>query len=215
MSAATLGAALVAAQADMPAVDKDGTNPHFRNQFVTLDNLIAKTRPVLNRHGLSLMQFPSVSDLGAPTLTTRITHTSGESVEYVMPLFLPKQDMQTLGSAITYARRYAWAAALGISSDEDDDGNQATAPAADQPAVNGNAAVANAAEAAATAAQQKKLDRLIVNLGNLDPSKDWAGIAEKYCQREWQIGREQLGRVQIEQLVGELNKQLEQRQVPA
>lgn len=125
-----LGKALVAAQKALPPVDKDGTNPHFHSDFVTLDNLIAKTRPVLNDHGLAINQFPSVSDLGAPVLVTRITHVSGESIEYPMALFLGKQDMQGLGAAITYARRFAWASALGIASDGDDDGNTAVQQAA-------------------------------------------------------------------------------------
>jgi len=121
-----LSAALVVAQSEMPAVDKNATNPHFRNKFASLDNIIDKTRPVLNKHGLSIQQFPSISDLGAPTLVTRITHVSGDSIEYAAPLFLQGQDMQKYGAALTYARRYAWAAALGIANDEDDDGNHAS-----------------------------------------------------------------------------------------
>lgn len=123
----TLAAALVAAQADMPAVAKDGTNPHFHSKFVSLDNLIAQTRPVLNKHGLAIAQFPAHNELGAPTLVTKLMHVSGESLEYAQPLFLPAQDMQKLGAAITYARRYGWASALGIASDDDDDGNHASA----------------------------------------------------------------------------------------
>lgn len=122
-----LAAALVAAQAAMPAVDKDGVNPHFKSKFTTLDSLVAATRPKLNEHGLAINQFPAVSDLGQPILITRITHVSGESLEYAMPLMLgeERQNMQALGAAITYARRFAWAAALGISSETDDDGEAA------------------------------------------------------------------------------------------
>lgn len=126
MSGTTLAQALVAAQNDMPSVAKDGTNPHFKNRFVSLDNLIDKTRPVLNKHGLAIVQFPAVSEIGAPTLRTVLIHAeSGEKLQADMPLFLAGQDMQKLGAAITYARRYAWAAALGIASDEDDDGTAA------------------------------------------------------------------------------------------
>lgn len=141
MATDTLAAALTAAQAEMPAVEPNAVNPHFRSRFVSLDHLIAKTRPVLNRHGLSLTQWPSVSETGQPTLTTRLTHVSGEFVENTMPLLLAKQDMQGLGGAITYARRYAWAAALGICADEDDDGNQASAPATATAVTNGNGRV--------------------------------------------------------------------------
>lgn len=124
-----LAAALVAAQAEMPAVTPDGTNPHFRSKFVTLGKLIAKARPVLNRHGIAVVQLPSQDDQGRPALTTRLVHESGESMEATMPLLLSKSDPQGLGSALTYAKRYALAAALGISDQEDDDGNAASAPA--------------------------------------------------------------------------------------
>lgn len=119
-----LAAALVLAQKAMPAPKKDGVNPHFKSSFVTLDELISTTRPVLNDHGLTINQFPSVNELGAPVLVTRIAHFSGEALEYQMPLFLgDRHDMQALGAAITYARRFAWSAALGIASDHDDDGD--------------------------------------------------------------------------------------------
>jgi hypothetical protein len=52
---------------------------------------------------------------------------SGESIEYAQPLFLQGMDMQKFGAAITYARRYGWASALGIASDDDDDGTHASA----------------------------------------------------------------------------------------
>jgi hypothetical protein len=118
----TLATALIAAQKDMPAVEKTAKANY--GKYATLDNIIAKTRSVLNKHGLSIVQFPVLTDTGGPGLQTTITHSSGESITSVMPLFLGKQDMQNLGSAITYARRYAWAAALGISAEPDTDGHQ-------------------------------------------------------------------------------------------
>ena len=117
--------ALVAAQKDMPAVEPDGENPHFKSKFVTLGTLIAKVRPVLNRHGIAFAQFPSADEHG-PTLVTVLTHEKGEQVQFAAPLILPKNDPQGQGSAITYMRRYALAAALGISAQEDDDGNAAS-----------------------------------------------------------------------------------------
>lgn len=121
----SLAAALVAAQAELPAVEKDARNPHFNSMFVSLDHLIAKTRPVLNKHGLAVTQAPAHID-GAPALETTLIHVSGETRTSVMPLLVDRANMQGLGSAISYAKRYAWAAALGISADEDDDGNLAT-----------------------------------------------------------------------------------------
>lgn len=122
----SLAEALVAAQAEMPKVEKRGKNPHFKNEYVTLDDLLDAVRPVLNRHGIAVVQMPTfVATTGAPALTTTLLHTSGEKLETSVPLILQKDDMQGMGAAITYARRYMLAAALGIAEGTDDDGNQA------------------------------------------------------------------------------------------
>ncbi len=118
-----LAASLVAAQAVMPVVHKNAKANY--GEYVTLDELIGKTRPVLNANGLAITQFPAETTTGGPGLRTVLLHAeSGESIESTVPLLLNgKHDMQALGGAITYARRYGWAAVLGIANDEDDDGN--------------------------------------------------------------------------------------------
>lgn len=128
----SLAEALVAAQAEMPKVEKRGKNPHFKNEYVTLDDLLEAVRPVLNRHGLAVVQFPDTMD-GKPALTTVLWHgPSGDKTGATMPLILQKEDMQGVGAAITYARRYMLAAALGIAEGTDDDGNQASAGSRDR-----------------------------------------------------------------------------------
>src|SRR4029077_8513884 len=120
---ASLAVALVAAQGEMPKIGKDAENPHFKSKFMSLDKLMEKTRPILFKHGLAVTQFPFVSELGAPMLRTSLVHVSGQRLEADMPLFMGNQTMQQLGLAITYARRYAWSAVLGVASESDDDGN--------------------------------------------------------------------------------------------
>ncbi len=68
-------------------------------------------------------ELPTVipRDSQGPALRTLILHTSGENEEETMPLYLEAKTSQAHGSALTYARRYAWAAALGIASEEDTD----------------------------------------------------------------------------------------------
>lgn len=127
---AQLAAALVLAQTEMPKVEPDKVNPHFKNKYVTLDHLIALTRPVLNKHGLAIVQMPSIGPAGEMALTTTLVHTSGETWSQQMLLAIEKSGPQGQGAALTYARRYAWAACLGISSDEDDDGERAASSAA-------------------------------------------------------------------------------------
>ena len=120
---ATLAEALVAAQADMPAVERDGRGNY--GSFTTLGHLLAKVRPVLNEHGLAVLQHPTHLE-GRPALRTTLLHVSGEKEEDTTPLILPKNDPQGQGSALTYTKRYALAAALGISDQEDDDAQSAT-----------------------------------------------------------------------------------------
>ncbi len=122
LAQASLYAALAKAQSEMPAVEKDAVNPHFKSRFTSLDHLIAKTRPVLNRHGLAIVQLPLRDHDGMPVLRTTIAHSDGASISADAPLIPMKQDMQGIGAAISYMRRFAWAAACGIASETDDDG---------------------------------------------------------------------------------------------
>jgi hypothetical protein len=94
--------------------------------YVTLGQLIAAVRPVLNRNGVAVVQMPAQDDQGRPVLITRLLHESGDAAESAMPLVMDKQTAQGLGSALTYAKRYALASALAIADQEDDDGNAAT-----------------------------------------------------------------------------------------
>ena len=117
--------ALLAAQREMPALQKSGINPHFRNRYVPLEELISAVVPVLNKYGIVLIQAPTYHE-GQPALQT-ILRCNGESIEATMPLLCAKDDPQGQGSAITYARRYSLMAMLGLSADEDDDAEKATA----------------------------------------------------------------------------------------
>jgi hypothetical protein len=109
-------------QADIPAVGRHGLNPHFRSKYATLDDLITAIRKPLSKCGLSFAQFPT----GDNELCTMVMHTSGEWIRATAKMQPVKNDPQAQGSAITYMRRYALGAALGIATDEDDDANAAT-----------------------------------------------------------------------------------------
>ncbi|OUS73015.1 hypothetical protein B1748_23705 [Paenibacillus sp. MY03] len=115
--------ALVKFSEEVRPIEKDGTNPHFRSAYTTLDHMIDSTKPILTKHGLTVMQFPG-GDGQKITIRTMVIHESGEWIE-TEPLTLQavKTDPQGAGSAITYARRYSYAAALSLSLGDDDDGN--------------------------------------------------------------------------------------------
>jgi hypothetical protein len=126
-----LCAALVASQAEMPAVPKDSVNPFYSSNYADLADIVKVATPVITKHGLAVSQFVS-HDEDRDTLVTWLLHSSGQFIADEMLLHLPKDDPQGQGSAITYAKRYAYQAALGIVADDDDDGNTASrsAPAA-------------------------------------------------------------------------------------
>jgi hypothetical protein len=113
----------------MGKVGKDAVNPHFKNKYASLSNIIEATTPHLNAVGLSIIQLPCESGL-----ETMLLHTSGEYISSVS--LTPCKDAsnpQALGSALTYARRYALGAVLSLNIDEDDDAQRATVAPAPQP----------------------------------------------------------------------------------
>ena len=118
-SIAKLAAAMVKAQKEMQNASKDAKNPHFKSSFASLPSVIDATRPVLNAHGLAVIQLPGFED-GALTMETILTHESGEWLSGVSGSPLQKQDPQGIGSAITYLRRYSLAALTAIGQEDDD-----------------------------------------------------------------------------------------------
>jgi hypothetical protein len=128
---ATLCAALVAAQAGLKPIAKDGKNPAFRSRYATLDGIMETVRPALAAHGLAVVQgvvHPETGEGGRLVgimVETRLVHTSGEWLASVVPVPVAKGDAHGLGSALSYGRRYGISALLALSTDEDDDGNAA------------------------------------------------------------------------------------------
>lgn len=120
-----LAAALAAAQAEIRPAIKDANNPEFNSKYADLGAVFEAVRPVMAKHGLSVVQMPEHSDDALLHLTTRIAHKSGQWIEGTMSIPVGKMNAHGYGSAITYCRRYALSAALGIVADEDDDGNKA------------------------------------------------------------------------------------------
>ena len=120
-----LAIALLQAQKGIKFATKDATNPHYKNRYADLPSVIDAIKEHLNNAGIVYIQTPSPSDPGYLALTTRLIHESGEWLEDMATVPLPKSDPQGYGSAITYVRRYALSAITGLYQD-DDDGNGAT-----------------------------------------------------------------------------------------
>lgn len=117
-----LAEALSAAQATIKSAEKDRVNPHFKSKYATLDACWEACRDSLSKHGIAVMQLPSM-DGALVTLTTVLAHGSGEWVSSAVTLVASDSKPQSVGSALTYGRRYGLCAAVGVAPEEDDDGN--------------------------------------------------------------------------------------------
>lgn len=115
--------ALSKAQLEMEVAKTDSTNPFFRSKYADLASVVKASRPHLAKNGLSIIQRVIPNGNGVLNLYTRLCHSSGQWMESRMPILPPKQDIQTLGSYITYLRRYNYASLVCVvAADEDDDG---------------------------------------------------------------------------------------------
>lgn len=127
-SIAKIASALAKAQGAMRAALKDSVNPHFRSRYADLAGVWDVAREPLSANGLAVVQSPGEVGDKTIVLSTLLVHESGEWMEGQLTIPVSKPDAQGVGSAITYARRYALAAIVGIVQD-DDDGNAASGPA--------------------------------------------------------------------------------------
>lgn len=120
-----LAEALAAAQGEFEAVTMTGKNPHFKSKYATLGDIKKATKEALSKHGLAVVQSPSAKD-GRAVLISRLIHKSGQWIEDELSLKPDRGDTpQAIGSAITYARRYAKSSLLDVEGQEDDDGEAA------------------------------------------------------------------------------------------
>jgi hypothetical protein len=111
--------ALAEFQATRPTAKMDGVNPHFKSKYATLESVTDVARGAAE-FGLSVTQL-----VGSDAVTTLLCHSSGEYVSTETRIIASKDSAHGYGSGITYARRYALSAILGIAAGEDDDGNAA------------------------------------------------------------------------------------------
>ena len=116
--------AMAIAQNEMKPAAKDSVNPHFKSKYSNIESVWDAIRLPMTCNGLTVWQDVTTEERSV-AITTRIVHISGQWVEFG-PLSVPmsKLDAHGVGSAISYGKRYALCAAVGVvSGDEDDDGN--------------------------------------------------------------------------------------------
>lgn len=118
-----IASALLLFHMKVDTIKKDANNPFFKSKYASLSNILDHIQVPLSESGIAYCQVPT----GEGGLTTIIMHAeSGEFIigEYIMKP--TKNDPQGVGSAITYQRRYALCAVLGLNIEDDDDGNSAS-----------------------------------------------------------------------------------------
>lgn len=161
-----IAAALAKAQGKIENAKKGNLNPHFKSRYADLAAVWDACREPMTSEGLSVIQLPCEAPAGYVGLVTTILHSSGETLseKFFMPLAKPN-DPQAVGSALTYAKRYALLGAAGIAP-EDDDGNAATAR-----------------PSASTAPKNTDWNKVIADaLADLEKTKDEASARTLYAQ---------------------------------
>ncbi len=122
-----LAMALAKAQGEISPAIKDSANPFFKSKYADLNSIWSSAREPLSKNGLAIIQTTEKDNGGQLNLITTLVHSSGQWVKSYMPVIQAKTDIQSLGSALTYCRRYSLSAICGISTDEDDDGEKSMA----------------------------------------------------------------------------------------
>jgi hypothetical protein len=144
----TINAKLLEFQKKIGIIKKDSKNPHFKNTYASLTQILSEVKPLLTECGLILIQPISLEGVG----TTIIDFETGEKIETVISL-PTNLTPQQLGSAITYFRRYTLASLLSLEIDDDD----AQSTVVKQPNLNEQVEIAKAKIITATS---------LIDLGN-------------------------------------------------
>lgn len=166
-----LASALVAFQSKLPKVAKDASanTGKYSYDYATLDKLTEVIFPLLTEVGLAYTTVPDMSEVGFG-LRTQLIHESGESITGFYPLGSPSNPAQAIGSAISYARRYALLSITGVApAGEDDDGASASEAQAQVPA---REAAAKAAPASSAATLRAEMGEMIADSGGLVTGED-------------------------------------------
>lgn len=113
----TFESRLLQFQTQIGIIKKDSKNPHFKNTYASLEQILSEVKPILTDCGLILLQ--PINDKGVCTVITMVDGTETDFVESYIPL-PTNLAPQPLGSAITYYRRYTLSSLLALEIDDDD-----------------------------------------------------------------------------------------------
>lgn len=174
-----LVAALSKAQGSMKPAVFNRINPHYKNRYADFTSCMDSCREPLANNGLSVMQYcETVAD--KLMLVTMLAHVSGQWMKSYFPLNPVKMDSQSIGSAMTYGKRYSLSAMLGIvSDDEDDDGEASNGRSAQQSNIQSQKA-AKAPAPKISGLQLETVKRLHEKLDDECKNKIYTWLANQY-----------------------------------
>ncbi len=115
-----LAAALSKAQGQFENAKKDSENPFFHSKYADLAACIDAARGPLAANGLAVVQSPSIEEARGVRMTTRLLHSSGQWIEGELDATPKDSGPQSVGSVVTYLRRYALCAMIGLAAEDDD-----------------------------------------------------------------------------------------------
>jgi len=119
-----LAAALAKAQGQITGALKDSANPFFKSKYADLASCWDACRKQLSDNGLSVIQTTDLEQSGTAdcvvVVRTILAHSSGQWISGILPVKAKDDGPQAQGSGITYARRYALAAIVGLAQIDDD-----------------------------------------------------------------------------------------------
>lgn len=120
-----LAAALAIAQGQITGALKDSANPFFKSKYADLASVWDACREHLSKNGLAVIQTTEAATPDQITVVTTLAHKSGQYIKGVLSMTPKDPSPQATGSCLTYARRYALAAIVGVAQ-VDDDANAAS-----------------------------------------------------------------------------------------
>ena len=162
-----LATALAIAQGTIQGAVKDRTNPAFKSSYADLASVWDACRAALSSNGLSVSQHPGRLEDGSATVTTILLHKSGQHIASVCAALPRDQSPAAVGSVVTYLRRYALAAAVGVAP-EDDDGQAAHHAPSQAPPQRAPVQVQRVAEA--FGGRVESVERIAPASSGIDPS---------------------------------------------
>lgn len=118
--------ALAKFQSEITPISKDANNPFYKSDYASLEHIQTHIKPTLIKCGLIVVQKNITQDNGL-FVETKVFHVdSGESESSIFPIIVQKNDSQSYGSAVSYAKRYSLSGILNLTiQDSDDDGENA------------------------------------------------------------------------------------------